>query len=339
MLTPKENFYETIRGGNPEYYSSQFDFMELPFSDPWNATNPYPVAPGDKDATDYWGVTWTWPESMPGAFPVHGPGYTVVEDIENWKSCVTAPPLQYADELWKAAEEDFTRYDRSQKLVCFTAFPGLFECTHNLMGMENAMISFYTNPDEMHELINFIADWEIAYIKEVAAHLHPEAVFHHDDWGSSRSTFLSPEMFREFYLEPYKRLYGAYRENGFKVIIHHSDSFAATFVPFMIEMGIDVWQGGTILNDIPSLVKKYGGKISFMTGIDNQLYDKPDWSREEIKDAVWKICGECGTKYFLPCQTEGGPMASHEGFYEAVGEEIRACGRKMFPASDRTQNI
>ena len=26
-------------------------------------------------------------------------------------------------------------------------------------------------------------------------------------------------------------------------LVHHSDSYAATLVPSMIEMGIDVWQG------------------------------------------------------------------------------------------------
>ena len=30
---------------------------------------------------------------------------------------------------------------------------------------------------------------------------------------------------------------------GVDVIVHHSDSYAATLVPYMIEMGIDVWQG------------------------------------------------------------------------------------------------
>lgn len=330
MLSPRENFMETIRGGKPDRFVKQFEIFPMPYSDPFNATNPVPFEPGPGRVVDFWGVTWEWPEGTPGAFPVHGPGLTVLEDMEDWKSVVKTPPLEYSEELWKAAEADYASYDRSQCLVGPTMFPGLFELTHNLMGIENALCSFYTNPDEMHEMIDFFVDWEIAYLKQMAEHLHPDSVLHHDDWGSSRSTFLSPDMFKEFYLEPYKRLYKAYKDNGYDIIIHHSDSYAATYVPFMIEMGVDVWQGGTVLNDIPALVKQYGGQISFLTGIDSQIVDTPDWSREKIAEVVRDICRSCGTLYFCPCQTQGAPVSTFEGVYETIDEEIDKMSKEMF---------
>jgi hypothetical protein len=52
---------------------------------------------------------------------------------------------------------------------------------------------------------------------------------------------LSPAMFEEFFLEPYKRVYGFWKANGAEVIIHHSDSYAAELVPFMIEMGVETY--------------------------------------------------------------------------------------------------
>lgn len=330
MLTIKENFLETIRGGHSDRFVKQFEFFPMPYSDPWNATNPFPWEPGAPDCVDMWGVTWSWPLNTPGAFPVHGPGKTVLEDIEDWKSVVKAPPLEYSEELWEKAIEDYNSYDRNKVLVGPTMFPGLFELTHNLMGMENALVALYTNPDEMHEMIDYFVDWEIHYLRQMADRLHPDIVLHHDDWGSSKSTFMSTEMFAEFYLEPYKRLYKAYHDAGY-LIIHHSDSYAASYVPFMIEMGIDVWQGGTIANDIPELVKKYGGQISFLTGIDNQIVDREDWSKEEVKAVVEKICRACGTKYFLPCMTQGAPMSTYPGVYEYVNECIDEMSKEMFP--------
>lgn len=41
----------------------------------------------------------------------------------------------------------------------------------------------------------------------------------------------------------------------------------------MIEMGIDVWQGCMETNNLPELIRKYGGKISFMGGIENRAVD------------------------------------------------------------------
>ncbi len=71
---------------------------------------------------------------------------------------------------------------------------------------------------------------------------------------------MSPAMFDEFLLEPYKEIYGYYHSHGVELVIHHSDSYAATLVPSMIEMGIDVWQGCMETNNLPELIRKYGGK-------------------------------------------------------------------------------
>lgn len=329
MLSPKENFLETIHGGHPDRFVKQFEFFPMPYSDPYNASNPFPWEAGSPDVKDLWGVTWSWPKGTPGAFPVHGKGLTVVEDIENWKECVKAPDMHFTDEQWKDAEDDYASYDRSQVMVGPTFFPGLFEMTHNLMGMENAMMSFYTNPDEMKELINYIAEWETDYAVQLAEHLHPDLVFQNDDWGSSKSTFLSPDMFKEFYLEPYKRMYKVFKDHGY-LIIHHADCYAATYVPFMLEMGVDVWQGGTIANDIPKLVHEYGGQISFLTGVDSQIVDKPDWTYQEIEDTVRKICRDCGKLYFCPCQTQGAPFSTFDGVYDAIDKAIDVVSKEMF---------
>ena len=102
---------------------------------------------------------------------------------------------------------------------------------------------YMTNPDEMHDLIKYLTECELKLAEGICTHLKPDAIFHHDDWGSERSTFLRPEMFAEFFLEPYKQIYGYYHDHGVELVFHHSDSYAATLVPYMIEMGIDVWQG------------------------------------------------------------------------------------------------
>ena len=330
MLTPKENFVEVLRGGAPDRFLKQFEFVKRPYSDPYNATNPSLWEPGPGSVTDYWGVTFIWPEGTPGPFPVHDETHRVVKDISDWKACVKRPPVEYSDDLWKAARADYDDCDRSCYLVGPTFYPGLFEQTCNLMGMEEAMMAFYTNPDEMHELIQFIAEWQMSYLKEIAVRLHPDCVFYSDDWGSSRSTFLSVDMLREFYLEPYKTLYQCFKDNGYQYIIHHCDCYAATYVPLMIEMGIDVWQGGTAANDIPELVKQFGGQLTFLTGIDDSLTDTPGWSREKVEEVVRNACRTCGRQYFIPCHTQGAERSIYPGVYEAINEAIEKMSREMF---------
>ena len=134
---------------------------------------------------------------------------------------------------------------------------------------QNALINFYEEPEYTQELIDYLTEWELEYAEKICKYLKPDAIFHHDDWGSQTSTFISPDMFEEFILPSYKKIYGYYKSHGVELIVHHSDSYAATLVPYMIDMGIDIWQGTMSSNNIPELIQKYGDQITIMGGIDS----------------------------------------------------------------------
>ena len=158
--------------------------------------------------------------------------------------------------------------------------------------------------------------------------LSPAASSHRET--SQTSTCISPEMFREFYKPAYQKIYGYYKEHGVELVVHHSDSYAATLVPDMIDMGIDIWQGVMTSNNIPELIKKYGGKISFMGGIDSAAIDHPGWTRDEVEREVRRACTECGKLYFIPGASQGLAMSTFPGVYEATSEEIDKLSKEMF---------
>ena len=194
------------------------------------------------------------------------------------------------------------------------------------------MINFYDEPEAMHELIDYLTEYELKVAKEVISHIHPDALFHHDDWGSQKSSFISPDMFDEFILPAYEKIYGYWKANGVQLIIHHSDSYGANLVPSMIRMGIDIWQGCMYGNNIPELVKKYGGKISFQGGIDNGKVDKPDWKKEEVEAEVRKVIREVDSKnYFIPATVMGEPGSVFPGVYDYISDVICAVneGREV----------
>ena len=193
------------------------------------------------------------------------------------------------------------------------------------------MINFYDEPEAMHELIDYLTDWEITLAEETIKYVHPDALFHHDDWGSQRSLFISKEMFDEFLLPAYKKIYGYWKANGVEVIIHHSDSYAADLVPEMIEMGVDVFQGVVGTNNIPELIKQYGGQITFMGGLDNGIYDMQDWTREKVRTGMKKLLEEAGPRYLIPGLTMGGPESTYPGLYEAVSEIAGEFDAIYFP--------
>ena len=329
MLTAKQNMQETIHGGNPERFVNQYEALRLLFHPHMMFSAP-PLTKGGPDVVNAWGVTNSFPDYVPGGFPVHTPDKIVVKDIEHWREYVKAPSLKFTDEQWAAAKAMYDEVDSTQAYKGVFVAPGLFEHTHHMCEITNALTYYLTDPDEMHDFIAYITDWELELAEGICTHLKPDALFHHDDWGSESSTFLSPDMFAEFFVEPYKKIYGYYHDHGAELVIHHSDSYAATLVPYMIEMGIDIWQGCMESNDVPALVKKYGGQISFMGGIDNKSVDFTGWTQEDARKIVRKVCDECGSKYFIPCITQGGPGSLYKGTYMALTEEIDNYNREVF---------
>lgn len=329
MLTKRQNLLETIHGGNPDRFVNQFEPFAIIRNSPYMINNAAPVKGGPR-VVNAWGVTLEFPEGTPGAFPVHTEDKIVCKDLEHWRDYVHAPKVHYDESEWTPFVEQAKAVDRKDKFVTGMVFPGIFEQCHYLLEIQNCLLDFYVEPDALKELIDYIANWELDYAKEICDHYHIDALFHHDDWGTQRSTFMSVDMFREFLLPAYKAVYGYYKERGVEVIVHHSDSYAATLVPSMIEMQMDIWQGVMVSNDIPSLIKQYGGQISFMGGIDSASVDHPGWTPEEVAREVERATKECGKHYFIPCASQGGPMSTFPGVYDTLTAEIDRQSKLQF---------
>jgi len=325
MLTKRQNLMETIKGGNPDRFVNQYEFMNLIMEAPLGEM----AGPG-QTIKNGWGITFSWPADQLGGFPVHDEEHKVLKDITNWKNQVKAPAVATSDEAWAAAVAHANAVDRSEEFVTAFVAPGIFEMTHHLMSMEDALMALYEEPEDMHDLIDYLVEYELAYAKELINRIHPDCIFHHDDWGSQRSSFVSPEMFAEFFLPAYKKIYGFYKENGVELIVHHSDSYGANLVPMMIEMGIDIWQGVMTTNNVPELIEKYGKQMTFMGAIDSGVVDFPGWTPEIVAEYTQKACQECGKRYFIPNLTQGLNFSSFPGVYEETTKVIDQLSKEMF---------
>ena len=331
MLTKRQNLLETIHGGHPDRFVNQYEAFAMQVGNAFSIHNPGPKL-GEHNVVNAWGVTKSWPIGTPGAFPVHTPDKIVIKDIEEWQKYLKVPQVKYDAQVWEPFIEAAEKVDRNEYFVTSFVVPGIFEQCHYLMEIQNCLVAFYDSPDEMKELIEVLTQFELDLAEEICKYIKPDALFHHDDWGSQVSTFLSPDMFREFIKPAYMKIYSYYKSHGVELVVHHSDSYAATLVPDMIDMGIDIWQGVMTSNNIPELIKKYGGKISFMGGIDSAKVDYEGWTKEVVQAEVDRACAECGTLYFIPNASQGLAMSTFPGVYDALSEAIENENKKYFPA-------
>ena len=316
MLTKRQNLLECIRGGNPDRYVNQWEALA--------SVRGNPVCDRTLDENgqmvDEWGVRYQV-SGQPGRMPLEGE-HLVVRDIDEWKDQLSAIPkgVWRSPAQWEPLQEKMEAIDRTQQIALALITPGIFERLHNLCGMADTLMAFYESPDEVRELVKLITEVELEQAEAVCDYLRPEGILHADDWGTATSTFMSPDMFAEFFLDSYKQVYGYYRSRGIRLIVHHSDTYAATLVPCMIELGIDIWQGCLLeSNDLPELVRRYGGRISFMGGIESTAADVPGWTPELVQSVVDDALARVGSRlHFIPCLTQGAPASTFPGVYDEV---------------------
>ena len=330
MSTPKEIFLETIKpNGQPERLLRQYEPFYMCLGDPVMCYLDGPDHTPGKTSVNPWGITISFPENAPGSMPVHGPGLTVCPDITRWKETVHAPDLAaHCSEGWEEFRAQCVAENNDQQMLTGFMATGIFEQCHFLMGFENTLTALYEHPDEMHELIEYITEYRMQYAKLVVENLHPEVMFTHDDWGTKDALFMKPEMWREFFKEPYRRFYGYIRSRGV-IAIHHADSYLVPIVEDMAEIGIQVWQGVLPENDIPALQQKLHGRLVLMGGMGAAI-DRADAAPEEIYGyAMDTLRRCCPGGHYIPSITYGLPGAVYPHVDEYIDRAIADYNRAL----------
>ena len=324
MSTPKEIFLELIRpDGQPERQLRQYEALHMCLTDPCNT---YLRGNRKRGTTsvDRWGTTILFPEDAPGPMPDTREGLAVCPDVTRWRETVHAPDLEAAcTEGWDTCRAEARAACGSDHLLAGFMGTGIFEQCHFLMGFEDTLTNLYAHPDEMHALIDYITEYRLTYVRMLIDHLQPDVIFSHDDWGTKNALFMKPEMWREFFKEPYRRFYGYIRSRGV-IAIHHADSYLVPIVDDMAEIGIQVWQGVLPENDIPALQRHLSGKLTLMGGFGAAI-DRADAQPDEIlayaRDTLARCCPG---GHFIPSITYGlaGTVFPHVDQYldQAVNE-------------------
>ena len=326
MLTPKENFLEVHTGGKPERFVKQFEFFAMGMAPRMFGGFPEPGG----DAIDDWGVTTRWPEGVVTPFPVHDDEHKVVKDINKWQDYIHNPSLEYTEEEWAECDAANAQINRDEVFVSIMTFPGFFEHLHYMMGMGSALEYMATEPEAIKGIVNNYLQFQLDRADVLAPRIKPSIYSLSDDLGTQRNSFMSPAMFKEFFLDAYKTLFNRWREYGVELIYMHNDSYSANLVPYFIEAGIDIWQGVMTECDCPELVKEFGGQITFMGDINSGVVDSPYWTPEIVEREVRRACTTNGKLYFVPSMTMAFPPTLYPGVDECIDECIEKMSKEMF---------
>lgn len=186
-----------------------------------------------------------------------------------------------------------TRYAFEKGLAVFGGmWCPFFHVMCDFFGMENYFIKMYTDPEIVHAATRHIVDFYLEtnrrYLRQASSYL--SAAFFGNDLGSQLSLLISPECFDEFILPYMCEIIEGIKEIGLKVALHSCGAIDL-IIPRLIDAGVDILhplQAKAVGMDAVSLAEKYGGKITFMGGVDTQEL-LPFGTPSEVKDEVRRL--------------------------------------------------
>jgi hypothetical protein len=239
---------------------------------------------------DEWGTEWGHARGGVGASCVDYP-------LKDWSRLDGYLGNNFPDPRapGRLAESAAAIRKHGEKRYCMGVNPlTLFERMHNLRGMENALMDFYTNERESQILLERLTEYNRELFRSWAE-IGADGMFLGDDWGSQRSMMISAEMWRRIFRPLYKRLFDEIHRWGMEVI-YHSCGNIMDIIPDLIDIGADVLdplQPGAM--DAAEIARRFGGKIAFYGGVDVQ--ELPTSTPRKIKDEVRRLVDTLGKPF------------------------------------------
>lgn len=240
---------------------------------------------------------------------------SIDKDIGNVKEItLTEPTLReysFPDPLdarfFAGIEERIARYP--DRFRVFQIGFSLYERAWTLRGMENLLVDFIANPGFAHELLETIADYDIAQVRRALTY-DIDAVYFGDDWGQQRGLQMGPRLWREFILPPLRRMYSTVRTAGKKVFIHSCGDVDELFDD-LIAIGVDCFNPfQPEVMDIAALMGRYRGRLAFHGGLSTQR-TLPYGSEADVAEETRRLLamGREGGYIFAPAHDVQGDVS------------------------------
>jgi hypothetical protein len=315
-VKPKENLRLCIDRKQPFWFPVSMDIMDFePRINPDTVARAMiidmePAPEKETGGKDLFGVNWIYVPEAGGSMV--RPGSAILDDVNVWESIIKFPDIDALD--WESCKEKNAILNTSERALHTSLLNGLFERLISFMDFENAAVAIIDEDQEdaIHALFDRLVDMYINILDHYLEFMKLDGLLMHDDWGSQRAPFFSPDVCRRMIAPHMKRFVDYCHSKGLWFELHCCGK-NELLVPVMIECGIDIWRPQQI-NNITALHEQYGDKI--ILGMPGPSVTK-DSTDEEIdclvREFVEKYAPTFREKPFLTSA-----FGADSRFYEAL---------------------
>jgi uroporphyrinogen decarboxylase len=312
-MTARENLLRTVRRKDPAWVPYRYDGSLTLLSPPVCAR---PM----KGGRDDWGARWIQTSPTEGPY-IDGRPVIRPEEIGVFR----APQTDWSRVTANLAAQVQERRGQDTLLLAYNEMV-LFDRAMALLSTEEFLVAVATRPRQVEQLLDCICEYQVQLTQAIMAS-GVAGIRFTDDWGIQTSLFIPPEQWRELIKPRLGRLYALVRERG-GLVFQHSCGHIGEIVPDLIELGLHVLDPcQPAANDIFAWKREYGGRLSFMGGLDTQGYLSFAPAEEVRRNVteVLEVMARGGGYIAAPSHTIALPAENRRAMVEAVAAFNARC--------------
>lgn len=265
------NLYEHVLGHSPETYNSEdaialsdalgLDGVHIAAgaAESFEAITPTPdTVIGEWGTTQKIDTTVSWPTGGPLDHPVR-----IRSDWNNYEV-----PDPYARGRMEPVETAVKL--AGDHLAIIGSVSGPYSHGSWITGLDAMSLMFYDDPALAHEILDAIAEWDIAVGQQMVG-IGVDVLLIAEDMGANQGPLMSMAHFREFVLPYFAKVVSAFRRLGVPVIMHN-DGRIWNFLDDLVATGINAYHPieRSAGMDLGIVKQKYGDRICPIGNVDNK---------------------------------------------------------------------
>ncbi|HJP33044.1 MAG TPA: uroporphyrinogen decarboxylase family protein [Candidatus Latescibacteria bacterium] len=210
------------------------------------------------------------------------------------------------------------------RVVC-VGMPGGFDEPRQLMGEEEICVSYYAQPEMLHDMLQTMGDTAVRILEQVAAAgVTVDLLSVHEDMAGKSGPLAGPAQIAEFIAPYYRRVWEVAQECGARLFDQDSDGDMMPVIPAFLEAGVNCMHPmePAAGMDIVAVRETYGDRLAFYGGLDKHVIRG---STEQITTELERkvppmiASGGCvlGLDHRIP---NGTPLANYRFYLEKMWE-------------------
>ena len=162
----------------------------------------------------------------------------------------------------------------------------------NWIGMENLALLYYDDPELIHEMTEYQADFTLRLIKRALDEIPDlDYAFIWEDMAMKTGPLISPKLFRDFMLEPMKRVTRILKQAGIDFIMVDCDGKVDELIPLGLEADVNMIFPLEVAADCDArrYRRQFGRSVLLMGNIDKRALREQNDKRAIEREVVSKV--------------------------------------------------